>query len=794
MSMAIQTDIFPGQLESYTFEKDYVDLRSVNALLRIYIVTDSIIRFRYSTTGFFQKDFSYAINPHIVKGYTTFDYEIGESEITLRTEILQCRVNRDDLKITISDHHGLTICKDEKGFHWEPHPTYGGDIVKISKEVQEKENYFGLGDKPEALNMKGKRFKMWGEDVYGFQRGQDPLYKNIPFYMGMHHETAYGIFFDNTFLSQFDFASERKSATSFWAHGGEMNYYFIAGPEVKHVLRRYANLTGVPEMPPLWTLGFHQCKWSYYPESKVREVTTKFRELKIPCDAIYLDIDYMDGFRCFTWDLEKFPDPKGMVDDLKEQGFKTIVIIDPGIKVDEHYSVFKEAFEKDYFCKRADGPYMKGKVWPGDCYFPDFTNPEVRSWWADLFKELIDEIGIGGVWNDMNEPAVFEVPTKTFPDDVRHNYDGNHCSHRKAHNIYGMQMARASYEGVKKYAYPNRPFLITRSLYAGTQRFSSAWTGDNMATWEHLFLANVQCLRMCLSGYSFIGSDVGGFIEQPTPELFVRWIQLATFHPFFRVHSSGDHGDQEPWSFGAKSLKITRSFIELRYQLLPYLYTTFYQYHSKGRPFLRPLFYEDQSDQDTYYRNDEFFCGDHLLVSPILEPNSRGRYHYLPKGSWYHFWDDRLEEGGREIWEEVDLQRIPIYVRAGAVIPMFPVQQYVGEKKIETLTLIVYYSTHKVSSMLYEDRGDGYDYMRGNCNVVKWVTSGNGKFFNLNQSMDGAGYNPSYEKYEMIIKGLPFKVSEIQIDNEASDIGLSHSKNEVRFVIERKFSDLMLKK
>ena len=407
-----------------------------------------------------------------------------------------------------------------------------------------------------------------------------------------------------------------------------MNYYFIYGPQMSQVVKAYTNLTGTPELPPMWAMGYHQSKWSYYPESNVRAIAKNFRKMRIPCDAIYLDIDYMDGFRCFTWDKSRFPNPKKMISDLEEKGFKTVVMIDPGIKIDKDYWVYQEAIENDYFCKRADGAFMKGKVWPGECNFPDFTNPQVREWWAELYKEMMSEIGVHAVWNDMNEPAVMEVPTKTAPLDTRHDYDGHPCSHRKAHNVYGMQMVRATYEGIKKYVYPKRPFVITRAAFAGTQRFSSTWTGDNVATWEHLWIANVQAQRMCMSGYSFVGSDIGGFAEQPNGELFARWIQLGVFHPFCRVHSSGDHGDQEPWSFDDEVTNIVRKFIELRYQLLPYLYTMFYRYSKEGVPMLKPLVHFDQEDHQTHFRTDEFIFGEQILICPVHEPNAQGRRMY----------------------------------------------------------------------------------------------------------------------------------------------------------------------
>jgi alpha-glucosidase len=365
----------------------------------------------------------------------------------------------------------------------------------------------------------------------------------------------------------------------------------------------------------------------------------------------------------------------------------------------------------------------------------------------------------------MNEPAVMEVPNKTFPKDVRHDYDGNYCSHRKAHNIYGMQMARATYEGLKKYSYPERPFVITRSAYSGTQRYSSTWTGDNVATWEHLWVANVQVQHMCMSGYSFSGSDIGGFAEQPTGELFTRWIQLGVFHPFCRTHSSGDHGDQEPWSFDDEVIEIVRKFIEIRYQLLPYLYTAFWRYIKKGVPIIQSLVNYDQDDSQTHFRSDEFIFGDKILVCPILEPNATGRRMYIPRGRWYNFWDDTVITGGRETRAEADIDSMPIFVREGAIIPKYPVQQYVGEKKIEELTLDVYFKLGKEKSEIYEDSGDGYDYNKGRYSLRSFELSGKKDKLIIHQHKQGT-FITEYKTFQIRIHGLPFKISKFFIDSE----------------------------
>ncbi len=366
----------------------------------------------------------------------------------------------------------------------------------------------------------------------------------------------------------------------------------------------------------------------------------------------------------------------------------------------------------------------------------------------------------------MNEPAIMEVPTKTFPLDIRHDYDGNPCSHRKAHNVYGMQMSRATHEGVKKFAFPNRPFIITRSTYSGGQRYSSVWTGDNIATWEHLWVANVQCQRLSVSGFSFVGTDIGGFTEHPTMELYVRWIQLGVFHPLMRTHSSGDHGEQEPWSFGEEATDYVREAIELRYRLLPYHYTNFYQYTNDGKPMLRPLSFYDHLDPQTWYRQDEFLFGDHILVCPVLEPDRQGRRLYLPKGDWYHFFSDTHYVGGKEYFIETPMNQIPIFVKAGGIILMQTAQQYVGEKEIEQMELHVYRGSKTEESQLYEDQGDGYGHKQGYYLNKSFTVLPTETKYRITQHQQGR-MKATYANYEMVFHGFAQLPKSIELDSEA---------------------------
>lgn len=802
-------DTTPGKAIRHQVENNrfhfYCDNRTA---LFVHVISDEIIRFRYSPDGVFPADFSYAIVEDLKEQVENLKFTQSYNFYDIKTSKVNCRIFKEGLRVKITDKKGNVLNEDAtRGFHWEENKQHGGYVVQMSKKIQAHENFFGLGDKSTRLNLRGKRLQNWATDAFGFGPHTDPLYKNIPFFYGSHDSGHYGLFFDNTFRAFFDFGHEKDTLCSFWAQGGEMNYYFIYGNTMTNVGENYLHLTGKPELPPLWSLGFHQCKWSYYPESEVREIAEKFREYQIPCDCIYLDIDYMNDYECFTWDKEKFPNPKKMIADLKADGFKTIVMIDPGIKVDDEYFVYQQGIKGDYFVKRQDGDILKGEVWPGPCHFPDYTNPKVREWWATLYKDLIRKDGVAGFWNDMNEPAVFDRDEKTIYNDARHNYDGHPCSHRKAHNIYGMQMARASFNGIKEYVYPNRPFLITRAIYSGTQRYALGWTGDNQATWEHLKIANTQCQRLSASGMSFIGTDIGGFDGVPTGELFTRWIQLGIFHPFFRVHSMGDNlsgampidhaaveankrngkiTDQEPWSFGDDYTPVIKKFIEMRYRLLPYIYTAFYQYATHGTPMIRSLAFLSPNDSQTHYREEEFAFGENMLVCPMTIPGVDKRLMYLPEGEWINYWSDELVSGKKEIEVDAPLDVIPIFVRPGTVLPLAPIMQYVGEKPIDQMTLHIYYIDGEHCSTLYEDDGEGYGYTEDDFRLSTFTVVGNDKWFRITQNNKGS-FERTYKTFKVILHGVPFSTSAITVDdNDPIKI-----KNNI-FEINSDFHDLLI--
>lgn len=788
----------PGKVVSYQIEGQEISFVTENEVeLQLSVVTDDIIQLQYFMEGDVRSDFSYAIDPAFQKEKVEFRFEEAEDYYRITTQTLTCLVTRNKLLVHFYDLNGNSLCEDQHGFYRRESLMKGISELKVTKKAPKGMRFFGLGDKAYDLNLRGRAFENWNTDAYAYERGDDPLYRSIPFYLALNEGRAYGIFMDNTYRSRFSFDRKNNNISSFSSEGGIMNYYFINGPELQTVSQRYTKLTGTPELPPMWSFGYHQCRWSYYPEARVRELAETFREKKIPCDSIYLDIDYMDDYRCFTWNKELFPDPSQMIKDLNEQGFEMIVMIDPGIKIDKDYFVYKQGAEKRYFCSRPDGEMVIAPVWPAKCAFPDFTDPEVRDWWANLYEDHIASLKISGIWNDMNEPAVFEVTSKTFPENIRHTFDGHPCSHKKAHNVYGMQMARASLQGIKQHNPDKRPFLLTRANFAGGQRYAALWTGDNIASWDHLKLANEQVQRLSISGFSFVGSDIGGFVENPSPELFTRWLQLGIFHPLFRNHAMGYHMDgasavkkeelqqrqedqsdleQEPWVFGEKFTDINRGVIELRYRLLNYLYTAFRRYVQEGVPVVQPLAYYDQSDDQALECNDEFLFGDKIMVAPVLEEGASEVDTYLPEGQWYNYWTGKKYQGREHYMIPAPLEEIPFFIKAGTVLPLREVMQYTSERDPEVLELNVYYGEGTFISEIYEDAEEGHDYQEGKYTLSRFSVSGGKDQLDLEVNREGH-YCPAYHQLKVNLIGLPFEPSSVTIDGHGQKIGYQQEED-----------------
>ncbi|OAV45545.1 TIM-barrel domain-containing protein [Lewinella sp. 4G2] len=789
----------------------YLVLSEGEANLYVQFWSPTLFRFRI-VVNTPRRDFSYGIDPEAKMESTKVTKKEGKSAFGLSTSALRLEIAKEDGRLKISDKATLTLIHEyAEPFYARTTLQNGLEQVRIQLSTDKKEKFFGLGDKCWDTDLQGTQWMNYCEDAFAFNRGRETNYRAIPFYYGLKEGKAYGLFLDNSYRSHFDFNKAGDNLTTVWADGGDMNYYFIYGPDLNKVAEDYHGLTGTPELPPLWAFGFHQCRWSYYPEKRVRELAQTFRDKKIPCDAIYLDIDYMDGYRCFTWNKEHFPDPKQLISDLREDNFHTVVMIDPGIRVDPEYHVYKDMAANGYACMRPDGTPMIGPVWPPECVWPDYTNPVVRDWWGTLYRELYNEQGVSGFWNDMNEPAMFKVNNLTFPDNIRHDMDGQPSHHKEAHNIYGLQMTRASYDGLKALQPAKRPFLLGRASYSGGQRYAALWTGDNIASWEHLELANRQCIRMAISGFSNIGTDIGGFVDNPSPELLTRWLQLAVFHPLMRIHSMGNNTDgaaeaeadevkkaeelnrqdQEPWVHGKEHTKRNRRAIEMRYQLLPYLYTAFQHHVHTGRPVLRNLFFYDQEDPMCFKFADQFFYGEDLLVCPVLKEGAKSMQVYLPQGEWYDFWTGQRHAGKQKMKVKVKADRIPIFVRAGAVLPTFDIVQSTAETQSLNSVELSIFAADAGTSVLYWDAGDGYGHEAGQFAERTYSITKNKNKLTLQQSAAG-NFNPSFQVAELRFIGLTAPPRKITVDGRKITAGIYYGKRAVVVNVPFNFSEVVI--
>jgi alpha-glucosidase len=550
--------------------------------------------------------------------------------------------------------------------------------ARLSFQLAGDESFLAMGESSGPFNRAGLVQKFWNTDVLalgGIQPGLRQLYTAIPFGVVLRADQALGVFWDNPARQEWDLGQTDRRRWQLNAASGEMDCYLFLGPRVADVVQRYSELTGRMPLPPRWSLGYHQCRYSYESRAALEAVAAQLRRRRIPCDGLYLDIHHMEGYRVFTFG-SRFPQPAEMIARLRRRGFRTVAIVDPGVKVDPAFGLYRRGLKRQAYVLRPDGrrPYV-GNVWPGRTVFPDFLNAQVRRWWG-MEQARLQRVGVAGFWNDMNEPANFAHPTHTLPETCRHAGDTGPLRHRQAHNVYGLQMARASREGSLRHQPGERPFVITRAAYAGIQRYALIWTGDNASSWEQLADSVQMLLNLGLSGIPFCGGDAGGFLDNCTPELYARWMQMAAFTPFFRNHTMTGTLAHEPWSFGPEIETIVRHAIELRYQLLPYWYCLFAEAHRSGTPMMRALLWHHQDDPVAAACGDQFLLGPSLLIAPVLQQGAAARSVYLPRGTWFDFWTGQRHRGGRHVIAPAPLHRLPLYVRAGSILPMAPLHQH----------------------------------------------------------------------------------------------------------------------
>lgn len=683
-----------------------------------------------------------------IENYQAVEFEVYENneDITLKTSEIEFSINKENCHFKITTSNGKI---ESNGFYVTENE---GTITLIHS--QEKEFIYGLGEKSGWLNKKGERLSMWNTDVFAPHTPDiSELYESIPNYVSFTPDYSFGCFLNNTGRTIFDFKN-RRDEHRLETESGIIDLFIYTGPSLKSVLEQHTFVTGRPYLPPKWAIGYHQSRHSYQNETELQSIVSSFEENEIPVDAIFLDILYMDGYRVFTFDKERFPNYETYLPSLLEKGIHIVPIVDPGVKVAGQYDVFIGGVVNDSFTKMPDKSLYIGDVWPGKSALPDFSQSKVREWWGNL-HEFYTNLGIKGIWNDMNEPAIFNE-SKTMDLDAVHENDGNPVSHKEYHNLYGYQMSKATAIGLEKLT-NERPFVLTRAGYAGIQKYAAVWTGDNRSFWEHLAMTVPMCLNLGLSGVTFSGPDIGGFMNDTEAELLTRWIQLGAFLPYFRNHCSIGMDRQEPWVFDEEYTKINRKFIQMRYEWMPYFYQWFIEAEKTGVPIMRPLVLEFPNDARAFDSNDEFLVGENVLVAPIVTRSSRARSVYIPEGNWYDYWRGTKHSGSKDILVEAPLDEIPLFIKEGSIIPLTNKKSKANQVD-ENYYLHIYAKDEgKIETVLFEDDGYSFNYKNGE-RFELHVTV---EFANENVlvTLDGKGdYTPNWKKVHVIVHGTKKEV------------------------------------
>ena len=791
-----------------------IQLQAGPSVIQITAMRDDIVRVRIGPNGALPEDASWAVLPS--SRTSTIDVQSIEDANApgFRTKSLDVRVEKNPLRILVRDLKGDHIVNDALDRPTE----FSNGGFTVHKQMPADEQFYGLGDKLGTFNRRNQAYTDWNTDV-GPQEAIDPLYKSIPFFLGVTGGRSYGLFLDNTFRTWFDFGKQSRDTFSFGSEGGSLDYYILYGPTPKKVVEAYAYLTGTPPLPPMWAFGFQQSRYSYTPESQLRDIANRLRADKIPSDVVYLDIDYQYRNRPFTVDPGNFPKFPELVADLKKQHLHLVTITDlhiahlPG----ESYMPYATGHAGDHFIKKADGKEFVGIVWPGPAVFPDFTRAQTRDWWGGLYKDFAQQ-GVSGFWNDMNEPSVFDGPGFTMPLDNIHRIEGNSAegfadrktTHAEIHNILGMQNERSTYEGLLKLRPDERPFVLTRATYAGGQRYGFTWTGDNASTWNHLRLATQQLLNLGLSGISMVGDDIGGFGGSANPELLTRWIEVGAFNPMFRDHSTLGSLPQEVWAHGPQQEAIRRRYIETRYRLMPYIYTLAEEASRTGHPLVRPVFFEYPeilAPKGPSFSNgdSEFLLGRDLLIAPPPFAEMPEDYAVsYPPGDWYDFWTGKKMQSQPEspgivavskamgtgaTVEQANspqpykvhptLDTLAVYVRGGSILPMQPLVQSTDETPNGPLQLRVYPGKDCEGS-LYLDDGHTFAYRKGVFLRQEFTCSLENGLFSLDFGAREGTYAPWWKSIEVVLYGWPSAHAEARLSGSTQPLkttydGATHS-------------------
>ncbi|WP_016777214.1 glycoside hydrolase family 31 protein [Anaerophaga thermohalophila] len=679
-------------------------------LLELY--SDGIVKVWIDPEGTFERNNdSYAVLSN--QAQNAFNIAETPQGYEVYTDDLIIRINKSPFCIRFFDKYQKLLLEDyqDRGF------VVNEEGMAVSKTLRPDENIYGLGEKAGPLNRRGRSYKMWNSDKPCYGVNEDPLYKSIPFFMSNY---GYGLFFDNTYKTTYDFGENDKSYYTFSTPGGEMVYYFLFGPTYKEIISRYIELTGNPIMPPKWGFGFSQCRGMLTNEKLTRDIAEGYRKRNIPCDIIYQDIGWTQHLQDFEWRDDNYENPVQMLDELKEQGFKVIVSQDPVISQSNEIQ-WREADSLGYFTTdvRTGKAYDMPWPWGGNCGVVDFTNPDVADWWGAYQQKVIDD-GVRGFWTDMGEPA-WSNEESTDRLNMKH-HDGMHA---EIHNVYGLTWDKVVTEQFEKRNPNTRIFQMTRAAFAGLQRYTFGWSGDTgngynvTEGWKQLANQIPVGLSAGMGGIPFWSCDISGYCGDikdydAMGELYARWMQFGVFNPLSRAHHEGNNA-VEPWLFGDRVEAISKAAIELKYSLFPYIYSYAREAYDTGMPLMRAMFLEFPDDSETDDLGSQFMFGEELLVAPVVEQAAAVKRVYLPDGVWYDYHDPRVSyDGGQWIDFPVTLETIPLFVKQGAVIPTMPVMQYIHEDPGYPLIYEVFPAriNRSASFIVYEDDGETNDYKR----------------------------------------------------------------------------------
>jgi alpha-glucosidase len=727
----------PGKLEHAQPIQGGIQLEFENGRLELVYLSTNIIRTSWWPG---KQPIPYTI--------TKNDWEIPKP--TINFENISHRISLGQYEATIDSLGGITYGDIEGNVFRKDNPaTQDGEGWSLSTLLTPDEHIYGLGERANTFNLRPGVYRSWNTDVGGsYSKGKDPLYIGTPIYLSLSNLGSYLVYFENSYCSKFDIGATFHASFS----GGMLRYYVILG-SLETIYKQISDLIGPACMPPRWVFGYHQSRWGYQSESDIREVISGFENHDLPLSAIHLDIDYMDGFRLFTVNKNRFPAMKRFSDELESKGIKLVASINPAVKRDRKYKIYLEGISEDIFCKLPDGELFTGVSWSGWSVFPDFTKPEARNWWQKQYSALLSN-GIAGIWHDMNEPSSFAAwGDKTFPSSVSHSLENQNGNHQEAHNLYGLLMNQAGFEGIRNYAPYKRPWIFSRAGWAGLQRYAWNWTGDVESTWEAFQQTLPIILGLGLSGHFFSGVDIGGFSGNPSAELYLRWFQMASFFPLFRTHSAVGTKRREPWVFGEPTTIIIREFLRLRYKLILYLYTLAWESVQTGIPPIRPLLWDDPQNKMLWDIGDEFFVGSSLLIAPVLQEKAQTRLITFPRGNWYSFWDDREYRGVTQSEMSVNLETIPIFIKAGTLLPM---------EENNEIIFHVYPAIEGISrNRIYSDSGDGYGTWR--VDTFQIINSHNSVYITWDKEGE---YTFPYPRVEVQVHGR--KIKKVHIDNESA--------------------------